>query len=732
MKTRNYALGIATLAAALAVTGVPALAATTYKATFLEGIPGSSYSNAVDIGASGVVVGRVSTPGGEDFDIDHAVLWDATGRILDLAPAGSNFLSGAARRINSVDQVLLFLDGSTYLRSNGSLTNLTALGLTGTATGLNDTGVIAGYRTNRAFIWNNGVSTDLALLQNFAGAVAAHDINNANQVVGYAELPGIYAGITRAVVWSNGGIQDLGTLPDDTHSSASSINNVGQVVGASSYSYTTTGLLRNPSTRGFLWINGVMTDIGSLDPNSTYTSASSINNVGQIVGSTVLPAKGAAPARVAAFVWNNGTMANLNLALGRDGCYANAINDAGQIAGSCDGQAFKLTPVAPGVDVGVRMVPASGTAAQGLAFTYTLTVTNSGSLPASGVSITDVLPAGVDFVSAVTSQGTCSGTSTIACSLGAMASDASVDIQLTVRPTVLGTLVNSVSVVANEADANSVNNMASTSVVVKAAQDTVDLGVSVTANPNPAMALANLTYVISVTNNGVGTATNASIADTLPVNVNFISVSSSQGNCSGITYVTCNFGSLASGGSATATIVVRPKATGVYINNVIVYSSISDVNAANNAVTTRVVVNPATTSAVADLALSMTDYPDPARKGSDLTYTISVRNKGPATATALLVSNTLSPYVSFVSSSASQGSCSATPTSVPVPGTSFSRNTTAVACALDSLVNGASMTVTIVVRSQLTGTISNSAQVSASSSDANTINNFASVSTRVR
>ena len=728
MKTHYYALGVVTLVAVLMAGGEPTLAGTTYKATFLEGLPGGLYNSAVDIGPSGVVVGQATTPD-VDFDIDHAVLWDEAGKIMDLAPAGTNFLSGVARRINNSGQVLFSLGSSSYLQSNGALTNLTALGLTGTATGLNNTGVIAGYRDRRAFIWNNGVTTDLALLQNFAGAVGASDINNANQVVGYAELPGIYAGITRAVIWNNGAILDLGTLPDDTHSSASSINDAGQVVGASSYSYTSTGLLRSLSTRGFLWSNGVMTDIGNLDPNSTYTYASSINNVGQIVGNTRLPAKGAEPARAAAFVWNNGAMTNLNLVLGRDGCYASAINDVGQIVGRCDTQAFKLIPVAPGVDVGVRMVPASGTAAQGIAFTYALTVTNSGSLPANGVSVTDVLPAGVDFVSAVASQGTCSGTSILVCSLGAMASDASVTIQLTVRPTVVGTIVNTVSVATAEADANSVNNTASASVVVKVAQDTVDLGVSMTANPNPASVLANLTYVITVTNNGVGTSAITNMLAAIPVNGTFISVSGSQGTCN--SYAACYFGSLASGASATATIVIQPKATGVYINTASVHSSASDINAANNIATTHVVANASTTSN-ADLALSMTGRPDPVRKGADLTYTISVRNQGPATATALLVSDTLSPFVSYVSSSASQGSCSATPTTVTDTGSSFSRNTTAVACTLGSLANGASTTVTIVVRPQLTGTITNSARVTASSTDTNTANNGASINTRVR
>jgi len=733
MKIQRLALYSLCLSA-IAATAGPVAAATTYNATFLEGLPDSVFTSAVDIGPSGTVVGTATISGavlGLEYDIDHAVLWNEAGQIMELAPPGSNISSGVARSINKSGQVLVILDGIAYRWSNGTLTNLTALGLTGSISAMNDAGVIAGYRPNRAFIWNNGVTTDLPLLQNFAGRVVASDIDNLDQVVGYAELPGIYAGITRAVVWDNGAIQDLGTLPDDTHSYAYGINDVGQIVGVSAYSYTSTGLLRNPSTRSFLWSNGVMTDIGSLEPNSINTIAVDINNVGQIVGSTVLPAKGSEPTRAAAFVWNNGTMTNLNLALGRDGCYPSAINDAGQIVGSCGGQAFKLTPVAPGVDMGVRMAAASGAAAQGGAFTYLLTATNSGSLPASGVSITDVLPAGFDFVAASASQGTCTGTTTIVCAVGDIASDASATVQLTVRPTVLGMFANSVSVAVNEADVNSVNNTASASVVVKTAQDTADLGISMTASPNPATSLANLTYAITVTNSGAGTANNVSVIDSLPSNVKFISVSGSQGTCTGITFITCSFGSIASGASASATIVIQPRATGVIPNTAGVYSSTSDVNAANNSATANVVVN-ASTTATADLALTMTDRPDPVRKGKNLTYTITVRNNGPATATALLVSDTLSPFVSYASSTTSQGSCTATPTTVIEPGSNIGRNTTAVACTLGNLANGASATVTIVVRPQLTGTITNLAGVTASSNDTNTVNNAVSISTRVR
>src|SRR6202030_3436367 len=63
--------------------------------------------------------------------------------------------------------------------------------------------------------------------------------------------------------------------------------------------------------------------------------------------------------------------------------------------------------------------------------TYSVTATNNGPSPATGVVVTATLPAGVTFVSATSSQGTCTNASgTVTCSVGNLASGASATLTI--------------------------------------------------------------------------------------------------------------------------------------------------------------------------------------------------------------------------------------------------------------------------------------------------------------
>jgi uncharacterized repeat protein (TIGR01451 family) len=78
--------------------------------------------------------------------------------------------------------------------------------------------------------------------------------------------------------------------------------------------------------------------------------------------------------------------------------------------------------------------------------TYTITVSNVDPSLQMTATMTDNLPAGVNFVSATPSQGSCTGTSTVVCNLGSIAAGTSATVSLVVTPTAAGTLSNTASV----------------------------------------------------------------------------------------------------------------------------------------------------------------------------------------------------------------------------------------------------------------------------------------------
>ena len=94
--------------------------------------------------------------------------------------------------------------------------------------------------------------------------------------------------------------------------------------------------------------------------------------------------------------------------------------------------------------------------------TYTLVVNNPSAAPATGVMLTDTLPSGVTFVSASSTQGTCSqADGMVTCNLGTVAGGATVTVTIVIQPTQIGTLNNSATVTAAETDPNTSNNSAS-------------------------------------------------------------------------------------------------------------------------------------------------------------------------------------------------------------------------------------------------------------------------------
>lgn len=220
-----------------------------------------------------------------------------------------------------------------FLYSSGSMSVLTGFGdVYGEARGINNAGQVVGvsHYSHGAFLYSDGVMTDLGRLGGTPDYSNAYKINDSTQVVGHisytAEVP------PRGVLWENGTMTDLGDLPGDPEATyANDINNLGQVVGNSF-------VPSSPEVgHAFVWQNGVMTDLGVL-PGTDSSLALGVNDNGFVVGTSYVgPPSSASGHR--AFIWDsvNG-LQDLNDMLDSSGAGwtlkgCRDISNAGQIVG---------------------------------------------------------------------------------------------------------------------------------------------------------------------------------------------------------------------------------------------------------------------------------------------------------------------------------------------------------------------------------------------------------------
>jgi probable HAF family extracellular repeat protein len=242
-------------------------------------------------------------------------------------------LSGASSAkvadINKFGQIVGTSANHAFLWSNGVMTDLGTLGgSVSMAYSINDSGVVVGEAATssgemHAFVWQNGVMKDLGV----AGETsAARGINSKGDIVGVAYAKNVRGG---AVLWTGGQRQSLGDLgPSGSGSTAISINDKGQIAGVSSGFATNQGVVR-----AVVWLNGTISDLGAL--SGLHSTANAINAQALVVGWAKV-----ADNATAAFQWQNGKMIQLASLPGSvsslgAGTQATAMNDLGVIVGSC-------------------------------------------------------------------------------------------------------------------------------------------------------------------------------------------------------------------------------------------------------------------------------------------------------------------------------------------------------------------------------------------------------------
>jgi len=195
--------------------------------------------------------------------------------------------------------------------------------------------------------------------------------------------------------------------------------------------------------------------------------------------------------------------------------------------------------------------------------TYTLTATNNGPNSAPNVTVTDTLPAGLTYVSATASTGSCSGTVTVICNLGNLANTVSATVTIVVTVTASGSVTNSANVTSDAPDPNPANNTASTSTAVGGTSQ-LTLSAATLSLPGTHINQTCTPGTVTVTNSGATAVTisNVGISGPFVVSAN-----------------TCPLApaTLAAGASCAVTVTFVPTTVGAQTGTLVVAS-----NAANN------------------------------------------------------------------------------------------------------------------------------------------------------
>jgi uncharacterized repeat protein (TIGR01451 family) len=414
-----------------------------------------------------------------------------------------------------------------------------------------------------------------------------------------------------------------------------------------------------------------------------------------------------------------------------------------------------------GADLSIAKTASPSPVVTGNNLTYTMSVNNNGPNAAENVIVSDPLPGGTTFLSCTASQGSCSlsGNNVVA-SLGTIASPGFASVTISVNVTAPGnsTITNTAVVSSSTPDTSTGNNTASVTTTVNpslvsptptfppGATPTptpvpADLALTKSASPEPVVSGSTLTYRLFVSNNGPGTSNGVVVSDPLPVGTTFLSCTVSQGNCLGPAVgsngtVIANPGSIPSPGFAVITIVVTVTAPGgiTLTNTAFVTASTPDPSPANNTATATSTVSPSPGGA--DLSVVKTSSPNPVLSGpatavcpgpSCLTYTVTVRNGGPATAAGVIVNDPIPSGTLFFDCVSSLGICTG-----PATGT----NGTVTANLGDMLpFPGITSTATVTIRVTVTAaagsTLTNTAVASSSTTDPNPANNSGTTTTSV-
>ncbi len=354
--------------------------------------------------------------------------------------------------------------------------------------------------------------------------------------------------------------------------------------------------------------------------------------------------------------------------------------------------------------------------------TYNMVVENSAADTALNVVANATVPAGMAFISATPSVGSCTFSApNVQCSLGnllgTLGGGSPVTIAIVMRATVGGgnSVSSTASATTTSVDTNPSNNSLppQTTTIISGA----DLALSVTDSPDPVNGSGVITYTLLSENLGPDGVVNARIENTLPPGVSYISATGTGWNCSVAgQLVTCNRADTQPVGVLPQLVIQgRVNVGSGNITNVATISSPAtpDGLPANNTVTTNTAVNPG-----ADLAIAKGVSPNPVIANQTATFTLTTTNNGPSVANNVQVADSLPSGFTILTATGAGYTC-------VISGQD-------VTCDRATLVSGASSTITITATAPAVVppaglSTSNTANITTSTFDGNNANNTSTV-----
>jgi uncharacterized repeat protein (TIGR01451 family) len=320
--------------------------------------------------------------------------------------------------------------------------------------------------------------------------------------------------------------------------------------------------------------------------------------------------------------------------------------------GAGNNSATDNTPINAAANLAVTKTVNNATPNVGNTVTYTITVTSNGPSNATNVRLTDVVPAGLTYVSSTPSGATTYNSATGLWTIGALANAASAT--LVINATVNAgpgnnTITNTTSgLTADQFDPVSANNVGSVSLRVTRS----DLSLTKTVNNATPSFGQSVIFTITLSNAGPDGATGVAVKDLLPAGLGFSSYTATVGSYVSGTGI-WTVGSLANGASATLQITATVNAYGSITNTAQVSAtdqSDPDSTPNNNvaAEDDQASVNVGATPPNVALCKTIVGQPCPPASlptqspGTDINYILTFTNSGGSPASSLIITD---PYI---------------------------------------------------------------------------------------